>query len=86
MDVQVDKEKDRKKGSKKNGQVSTELNLKGEGSGGKGLNNRVHGVHGESRSRESSGRGGGGDNLGGCVIKRRTMNVRISNTSYENKI
>jgi len=62
LDVKVDKEQDRKEGSEKNGQVSTELNLQGKRGGRKGLNNRVHS---ESRSGKSGDRDGSGSLNGG---------------------
>lgn len=60
-DVQVDEEQDGKEGSEKDGQVSTELNLKGQSFGGKGLNN---GVHGEDRGRQEGDRDDGSSSLG----------------------
>jgi hypothetical protein len=59
--VQVDEEQDGKEGSEKDGQVSTELNLKGQRGGGKGLNN---GVHGEDRGRQECHRDNGSSSLG----------------------
>ena len=59
-DVQVDEEKTGEESSKKNSQVSTELNLKGQGGGRKSLNN---GVHGESRGRKSGNRNSSGSAL-----------------------
>jgi hypothetical protein len=63
-DVQVDKEKDWKECSKKNGQVSTKLNLKRQRSGRKSLNDRVHG---ESRGGKSSDGGSGSGSLECCL-------------------
>ena len=83
MDEQVDKEKDWKKSSKKNGQVSTELDLKGERSRGKSLKNRVHG---EGRGTEGSDRDGGSGNFGSCWERNSKKGVSISKTSYDNKL
>ena len=62
LDVKVDQEKDRKEGSKKNGKVSTELNLKGKSLRWEGLNN---GVHCEGRSGDSSS----GDGSDGSLLQ-----------------
>jgi len=53
LDVKVDEEKDRKEGPKKNGKVGTELNLKSNSAGGKGLNN---GVKSKCRGSDSRNR------------------------------
>lgn len=60
LDVKVDQEKNGKEGSKKNGEVGTKLNLKGESLCWEGLND---GVHGEGRGRDGSGRDGGDSGL-----------------------
>jgi len=69
LDVKVDKEQDRKEGSEKNGQVSTELDLHGKINGRKGIDNRVHC---ESRGGKSSDRDGGSSleegSLGDCKV------------------
>ena len=57
LDEQVDEEKTWEECSKKNSQVSTELNLKRQRSGWKSFNDRVHG---ESWSRKSGSRDGSG--------------------------
>ena len=67
LDEKVDQEKDWKKSSKGNGQVGTELNLKGQSFGGHGLNDAVHG---EGRGGKSSNWHGSGSldkgGLGNC--------------------
>ena len=57
LDEKVDQEKARKEGSKNNGKVGTELNLKRKSLCWEGLND---GVHGEGRGGDSGG-GDGGD-------------------------
>ena len=62
MDVKVDKEQNRKEGSEKNSQVSTELNLHGKSGGRKGVDD---GVHGEGRGNDGGNRDSGGSLDGG---------------------
>jgi hypothetical protein len=60
LNVKIDKEKYGKESSKDNGKVSSELNLKGNGVGGEGLNDGVHGEGG-------GGHNGGGDGSNGSL-------------------
>jgi hypothetical protein len=58
LDEKVDKEKARKEGSEKNGEVGTELNLKSKGGGWEGIDD---GIGGESwGSNDSWGNSNGG--------------------------
>jgi hypothetical protein len=72
LDVQVDEEETWEECSKKDSQVSSELNFQGKRSGGKSINN---GVHGKGRGGKSSNwhRGGGslGKSLGDCVLEKK---------------
>jgi hypothetical protein len=71
LDVQVDEEETWEECSKKDSQVSSELNFQGKRSGRKSINN---GVHGKGRGGKSSNwhRGGGslGKSLGDCVLDK----------------
>lgn len=79
MDVKIDQEKDGEEGSQKNGEVGSELNLKGKGLGGEGLHDRVHC---EGRCGDGSD-GDGSDGsllnglLGDCVKYQREIMLKI---------
>jgi hypothetical protein len=72
LDVKVDEEQARKEGTKKNSQVSTELNLQGESGRRKSVDDGVHseGRGGNGDSRDASG-GSLEGGLGDCDVNRK---------------
>lgn len=74
LDVKVDEEKAGKECSEKDGEVGTELNLKGEGVCWELVNNGVKSKgRGGNSGREDSG--GGGLDVEGCMTRERTRRI-----------